>query len=48
MVQVNHLFLANIKDWVEVVDPVTGKKRRRETNTMPQWAGVPLVFLTLY
>ncbi len=31
--------LANITDWVEVVDPVTGKKGRRETNTMPQWAG---------
>lgn len=31
--------LANISDWVNVVDPVTGKKGRRETNTMPQWAG---------
>ncbi|MEQ6389772.1 leucine--tRNA ligase [Bacillaceae bacterium S4-13-58] len=31
--------LANIKDWVEVIDPETGKKGRRETNTMPQWAG---------
>ncbi|AYA77433.1 leucine--tRNA ligase [Bacillus sp. Y1] len=31
--------LANIEDWVNVVDPVTGKKGRRETNTMPQWAG---------
>ncbi|QPC47286.1 leucine--tRNA ligase [Mangrovibacillus cuniculi] len=31
--------LANIADWVNVVDPVTGKKGRRETNTMPQWAG---------
>ena len=31
--------LAIIKDWVNVVDPVTGKKGRRETNTMPQWAG---------
>ncbi|NCU18726.1 leucine--tRNA ligase [Pallidibacillus pasinlerensis] len=31
--------LANAKDWLEVVDPVTGKKGRRETNTMPQWAG---------
>lgn len=31
--------LANIKDWIEVVDPKTGKKGRRETNTMPQWAG---------
>ncbi|MBM7646498.1 leucyl-tRNA synthetase [Scopulibacillus daqui] len=31
--------LANIKEWVNVVDPETGKKGRRETNTMPQWAG---------
>ncbi|NSL51344.1 leucine--tRNA ligase [Calidifontibacillus erzurumensis] len=31
--------LANIEEWVNVVDPATGKKGRRETNTMPQWAG---------
>lgn len=31
--------LANATDWLEVIDPVTGKKGRRETNTMPQWAG---------
>lgn len=31
--------LANIDEWVNVVDPGTGKKGRRETNTMPQWAG---------
>ncbi|WNS81688.1 leucine--tRNA ligase [Domibacillus sp. DTU_2020_1001157_1_SI_ALB_TIR_016] len=31
--------LAIIEDWVNVVDPETGKKGRRETNTMPQWAG---------
>ncbi|AST92929.1 leucine--tRNA ligase [Sutcliffiella cohnii] len=31
--------LAAIEDWVNVVDPVTGKKGRRETNTMPQWGG---------
>ncbi|MED1203128.1 leucine--tRNA ligase [Heyndrickxia acidicola] len=31
--------LANIEEWVNVTDPVTGKKGRRETNTMPQWAG---------
>ncbi|MFL0363451.1 leucine--tRNA ligase [Pseudobacillus sp. 179-B 2D1 NHS] len=31
--------LANIDDWVNVIDPETGKKGRRETNTMPQWAG---------
>ena len=30
--------LAN-SDWVHVTDPKTGKKGRRETNTMPQWAG---------
>ncbi|MEI4832011.1 leucine--tRNA ligase [Bacillus sp. FJAT-53711] len=31
--------LANIDEWVNVVDPETGRKGRRETNTMPQWAG---------
>ncbi|MFB9759983.1 leucine--tRNA ligase [Ectobacillus funiculus] len=31
--------LANIEEWMNVVDPVTGKKGRRETNTMPQWGG---------
>ena len=31
--------LAKATDWVNVVDPVTGKKGVRETNTMPQWAG---------
>ncbi len=31
--------LANLTDWVATVDPVTGKPARRETNTMPQWAG---------
>ena len=31
--------LANIEEWINVVDPVTGMKGRRETNTMPQWAG---------
>ena len=31
--------LAAIRQWVEVTDPVTGKKALRETNTMPQWAG---------
>jgi leucyl-tRNA synthetase len=31
--------LAVIEDWVNVTDPETGKKGRRETNTMPQWAG---------
>ncbi|MCT8137257.1 leucine--tRNA ligase [Anaerobacillus sp. CMMVII] len=31
--------LANNKEWLHVVDPVTGMKGRRETNTMPNWAG---------
>lgn len=31
--------LATIDDWVNIIDPKTGKKARRETNTMPQWAG---------
>ncbi|MCS1393325.1 leucine--tRNA ligase [Lysinibacillus boronitolerans] len=37
--------LANIEEWVNVVDPETGKKGRRETNTMPQWAGSSWYFL---
>ena len=31
--------LANAKEWLEVTDPDTGLKGKRETNTMPQWAG---------
>ncbi len=31
--------LAKATDWVNVVDPKTGRKGVRETNTMPQWAG---------
>ena len=31
--------LARASEWVNVVDPATGKKGVRETNTMPQWAG---------
>jgi leucyl-tRNA synthetase len=31
--------LANLEEWLTVTDPVTGKPARRETNTMPQWAG---------
>src|SRR5699024_5031765 len=36
--------LANLDDWVNVVDE-NGKKGRRETNTMPQWAGSSWYFL---
>ena len=31
--------LANASEWLATTDPVTGKPARRETNTMPQWAG---------
>ena len=31
--------LSTIPDWVNTVDPDTGKPAVRETNTMPQWAG---------
>jgi len=31
--------LARAADWLETTDPETGKPARRETNTMPQWAG---------
>ncbi|MBO6794347.1 MAG: leucine--tRNA ligase [Balneolaceae bacterium] len=31
--------LANATDWVNTTDPTTGKPAKRETNTMPQWAG---------
>ena len=37
--------LANIEEWVNVVDPETGMKGRRETNTMPQWAGSSWYYL---
>ncbi|CZQ87873.1 aminoacyl-transfer rna synthetases class-i signature [Trichococcus palustris] len=37
--------LAVIDEWVNVVDPETGMKGRRETNTMPQWAGSSWYFL---
>ena len=31
--------LALIEDWVWTTDPETGRRARRETHTMPQWAG---------
>lgn len=31
--------LAKNLDWVNIKDPKTGKPAKRETNTMPQWAG---------
>ena len=37
--------LAAIDDWVNTVDPESGKPAKRETNTMPQWAGSCWYFL---
>jgi len=37
--------LANIKDWVETKCPKCGGKARRETDTMPNWAGSDWYFL---
>jgi leucyl-tRNA synthetase len=31
--------LEGLPEWVETTDPETGAPMRRETNTMPQWAG---------
>ncbi|MDH5252499.1 MAG: leucine--tRNA ligase, partial [Nitrospira sp.] len=31
--------LANLEEWLVTTDKATGKPARRETNTMPQWAG---------
>ncbi len=31
--------LAGIPEWVNTIDKETGKPAKRETNTMPQWAG---------
>ena len=37
--------LADIEDWVNCKCPVCGKDAKRETNTMPQWAGSSWYFL---
>jgi len=37
--------LANVTEWVNTIDPETGMKARRETNTMPQWAGSSWYYL---
>ncbi len=37
--------LAAAAEWVDTVDPETGAPARRETNTMPQWAGSCWYFL---
>lgn len=37
--------LANIEEWVNVKCPVCGENAKRETDTMPQWAGSSWYFL---
>ncbi len=37
--------LSTISNWVDTVCPVCGKKARRETDTMPNWAGSDWYFL---
>ena len=37
--------LSNLEDWLATTDPETGRPARRETNTMPQWAGSCWYFL---
>ncbi|HKI45609.1 MAG TPA: leucine--tRNA ligase [Balneolales bacterium] len=37
--------LAAIVEWVNTADPATGRPAKRETNTMPQWAGSCWYFL---
>ena len=35
----NETPLERARDWIETVDPETGKRALRDRNTMPQWAG---------
>jgi leucyl-tRNA synthetase len=37
--------LANIKEWVEVSCPICGRNAKRETDTMPNWAGSSWYYL---
>ncbi len=37
--------LANIEEWVNTACPVCGASAKRETNTMPQWAGSSWYYL---
>ncbi len=37
--------LARVTEWVNTIDSETGKPAKRETNTMPQWAGSSWYFL---
>src|SRR5437867_3091550 len=37
--------LARARQWLQTQDPQTGQPARRETNTMPQWAGSCLYYL---
>lgn len=37
--------LAGINEWVDTICPICGQKAKRETNTMPQWAGSSWYYL---